>query len=62
VQDKGLGMSKIAQKSFENSIESYNITKGQLGLPMLRIVEDHNGQVYREAKGGKGDLYNKITY
>jgi two-component system phosphate regulon sensor histidine kinase PhoR len=59
VQDRGLGMSKIAQKEFlfyrEHTGNIHNVKGHGLGLAYVkRIVEDHHGKVYVESEKGKG--------
>jgi two-component system phosphate regulon sensor histidine kinase PhoR len=62
VQDRGLGMSKIAQKrvlkSFiESTLVIHNVKGHGLGLAYVkRIVEDHHGK-YIESEKGKGSTF-----
>lgn len=64
IQDKGLGMSKAAQKRAfekfyrEHTGDVHNVKGHGLGLAYVKtIVQDHNGQVFVESEKGKGSTF-----
>ena len=64
IKDKGIGMSKAAQKHVfdkfyrEHTGDIHNVKGHGLGLAYVKqIVEAHNGEVFVESEKGKGSTF-----
>lgn len=65
IQDKGIGMSKVAQKRVfekfyrEHTGDVHNVKGHGLGMAYVKqIIDDHNGEVFVESEKGKGSIFS----